>query len=152
MEAYNSKKLVAMGVWVVIMVIATMSLGSEPKLAHGQGLCRMTKEGLKACKPSVVASGQDPLPPPNAPCCSALSNADLQCLCNFKDSGFLISFYNIDPDKAMALPIKTQESLCKLRKPSFPSISFSSMDTFKKVVDGRKTYFGLCQEEVPWPP
>ncbi|XP_054776292.1 putative lipid-transfer protein DIR1 [Prosopis cineraria] len=93
MEAYGYKK-VAATVGLMVMVIGA-------SMVRGEGLCRMTKEGLEACRPSV--SGQNP-PPPTKACCSALSSADLPCLCRFKSSGFL-SFYGIDPDAAMILPL-----------------------------------------------
>ncbi|XP_028765828.1 putative lipid-transfer protein DIR1 [Neltuma alba] len=103
MEAYRYIKKVVVMVGLSLMVIGM-------NVASGEGLCRMTPEGLKACQPSV--SGQNP-PPPTKTCCSALSNADLQCLCRFKGSGFL-SFYGIEPDKAMALPLR-----CNIVQSSF---------------------------------
>ncbi|KAK9988138.1 hypothetical protein SO802_028377 [Lithocarpus litseifolius] len=75
-------------------------------LQPSQGLCHMTKEGLKACQPSV--SGQNPVPP-SASCCSALSNADFQCLCIFKNSN-LLNFYGINSTLAMELPAKCNQA------------------------------------------
>ena len=101
MEAY--KKL------VLVSLLLALSIGSETiMLANGdnQGLCHMTKEGLKACQPSV--SGQNPVPP-SASCCSALSNADFQCLCIFKNSN-LLNFYGINSTLAMELPAKCNQA------------------------------------------
>ncbi|XP_041010207.1 putative lipid-transfer protein DIR1 [Juglans microcarpa x Juglans regia] len=90
-------------VFVALMVVFMVMMGSETiMLANGQTLCRMTKEGLKACEPSV--SGLFPVPP-SAACCSALSNADMQCLCLFKNSR-LFNLYGIDPNLAFELPAK----------------------------------------------
>lgn len=101
MEGYYKKVVVMM----IVMVMVMKMTSGDP------GLCKMTKDGLEACRPSA-ASGQN-APPPTKECCSALSNADLQCLCRFKGSG-LLSFYGIDPDKAMALPIS-----CNIVQSSF---------------------------------
>ncbi|KAB1207230.1 putative lipid-transfer protein DIR1 [Morella rubra] len=94
MEAY--KKLVLVALFLALVI------GSDPMLAEGQTLCRMTKEGLKACGPSV--SGQNPVPPSEL-CCTALSNADMQCLCMFKNSR-LLGMYGINPNLALDLPAK----------------------------------------------
>lgn len=93
----GNKKFMIVGVLLAIAVVLT----------NGQSFCRMTKEGLKACKPSVTGKA-NAVDPPSSGCCSAISNADLQCLCHYKDSGWL-SFYGVDPDQAMGLPVK-----CKL--------------------------------------
>ncbi|KAL2328932.1 hypothetical protein Fmac_022359 [Flemingia macrophylla] len=96
MEASMIKK-------VMIVVLAMVMIGSGPMLAMGQfSFCRMPKEGLKSCLPSV--SGDNPVDP-SAACCSAISKADLQCFCRYKDSG-LLSIYGVDPNKAMELPVK----------------------------------------------
>ncbi|XP_061354940.1 putative lipid-transfer protein DIR1 [Gastrolobium bilobum] len=99
MEAY--KKLMIVGMLLVIAMI-----GSKPILANGQSFCHMSKEGFKACMPSV--SGENPVDPPTSACCSAIAKADLKCLCRYKDSG-LLTFYGVDPNEAMQLPVK-----CKL--------------------------------------
>ncbi|KAL5788525.1 hypothetical protein ACOSP7_005474 [Xanthoceras sorbifolium] len=100
MEAFNTKLV------IVALVLGLLAIFSgAPSGAYGQGLCGMTKEGLMACKPSVVA--QNPAPPSPA-CCSAISKANLPCFCAFKNSRALGS-YGIDFDQAMQLPSK-----CKL--------------------------------------
>ena len=90
MEAY--KRFVILALVLVVAVVA-----------NGQGsICRMTQDGLTACKPSV--SGQSPLPPSPA-CCAAISKADLPCLCSFKNSA-LLPYLGIDPNMATQLPAK----------------------------------------------
>lgn len=78
MEAYNNKK---------ILTLCLLIFGLDPKaptmLANAQALWK-DKRGSKGMPTSV--SGHNPLPL-NPPCCSTLSNADLQCLRRFKDSG-----------------------------------------------------------------
>ncbi|KAJ1382985.1 Bifunctional inhibitor/plant lipid transfer protein/seed storage helical domain [Sesbania bispinosa] len=91
MEAYNKK------VMIVGMLLAIAML------ANGQSFCHMSKEGLKACLPCV--SGENAVDPPSSACCSAIAKADLQCFCRYKDSG-LLSFYGVDPNQAMELPVK----------------------------------------------
>uniref|UniRef100_A0A5B7BYQ4 Putative lipid-transfer protein DIR1 n=1 Tax=Davidia involucrata TaxID=16924 RepID=A0A5B7BYQ4_DAVIN len=96
---YSYKKLVIVAIMVVV------SIGSEPgvEAIGGQTLCGISGDGLMSCKPSVTAG---PYPaPPSAACCSALSNADMQCLCSFKNSRLLPSL-GIDPTLAMQLPTK----------------------------------------------
>ncbi|RVW32348.1 putative lipid-transfer protein DIR1 [Vitis vinifera] len=100
MEAY--KRFVILALVLVVAVVA-----------NGQGsICRMTQDGLTACKPSV--SGQSPLPPSPA-CCAAISKADLPCLCSFKNSA-LLPYLGIDPNMATQLPAKCNiiELLTKL--------------------------------------
>ncbi|RDY08939.1 putative lipid-transfer protein DIR1, partial [Mucuna pruriens] len=97
MEAY--KKVMIMG-----MLLGIVMIGSGPMLSNAQySFCQMSKDGLKACLPCV--SGDNPVDPPTSACCSAIAKADLECLCHFKDSTFL-SFYRVDPNKAMQLPVK----------------------------------------------
>ncbi|KAL5562600.1 hypothetical protein UlMin_032347 [Ulmus minor] len=91
MAAYYGQKL----------VIIALVLAFAITIANGD-LCRMTKEGLKSCQPSV--NKQNPVPP-SAACCSAIAGADIPCLCDFKGSS-LLSFMEIDSDLAMQLPAK----------------------------------------------
>ncbi|KAI4318363.1 hypothetical protein MLD38_032078 [Melastoma candidum] len=63
----------------------------------------MSQEGFDACKPSV--SGFVPVPPSLA-CCTALADADLQCLCLFKNARMLLQAYGVDPTLALELPAK----------------------------------------------
>lgn len=93
----------------MIVVLLVAMIGSGPMLVNG--FCRMSNAGLKSCLPSV--SGDNPVDPPTPACCSAIANADLPCFCRYKDSG-LLSFYGVDPNQAMALPVK-----CKVVDPSY---------------------------------
>ncbi|KAK7264323.1 hypothetical protein RJT34_31930 [Clitoria ternatea] len=98
MEGY--KKVMIVGMLMAIVVIGP----GGPMVAHGQyTFCRVPADGLMACKPSV--SGDNPVDPPPSECCSAMAKADLKCFCRYKDSG-LLSFYGVDPKKAMDLPVK----------------------------------------------
>ncbi|MBA0751512.1 hypothetical protein Gogos_000431 [Gossypium gossypioides] len=94
---------------IVTMVVAGLALGSGPMVANGQKVCGMNKEGLKACQPSVTAGNPSP-PPPSAACCMALNEADLTCLCFFKNSK-LMNDYGIDFNRAKDLPVQ-----CNLAK------------------------------------
>ncbi|KAK9287170.1 hypothetical protein L1049_015809 [Liquidambar formosana] len=93
MEAYT--KLV-----IVALVLAAAIVNNEPMVANGLSICSMTEDGLRSCEPSV--SGQNPAPP-SATCCTALSKADLKCLCSYKN---LLPSLGIDPNQAMQLPAK----------------------------------------------
>ncbi|KAH6773392.1 hypothetical protein C2S52_003722 [Perilla frutescens var. hirtella] len=97
MESYQ-KKIAILCVFLVIII----------GVANGQMICNMSVAGLMACKPSATP----PNPPePSAMCCSALSHANMTCLCNFKNSKVLPSL-GIDPKLAIQLPQK-----CKLPHP-----------------------------------
>ncbi|ONK78206.1 uncharacterized protein A4U43_C02F15640 [Asparagus officinalis] len=67
-----------------------------------EAICSMSSEGMEACKPSV--SGPSPAPP-SEDCCSALRDADLDCLCSYRNSALLPTL-GIDPDLAVKLPKK----------------------------------------------
>ncbi|KDP46220.1 hypothetical protein JCGZ_10060 [Jatropha curcas] len=107
MEAYM-KKLAT-----ILALVMGIALVSNPVVANGaETFCHMTDEGLNACRPSV--SGQNPVAP-SAACCSALSKADLQCLCFYKNNyPWLLTTYKIDPNQALQLPVK-----CSLVEESF---------------------------------
>ncbi|MBA0871186.1 hypothetical protein Goshw_022289 [Gossypium schwendimanii] len=85
---------------VMVMAIAT---------TDAQSICNMPASGLMACKPAVTPPNP---PPPTSTCCSALSHANMRCLCSYKNSKLLPSL-GIDPNLAMKLP-----SLCKLPHPA----------------------------------
>nr|XP_033512731.1 putative lipid-transfer protein DIR1 [Nicotiana tomentosiformis] len=93
-------------------VLGTMVLGILlvlVELTNGLSLCNMNEDGLTACKPSVI----QPNPvAPSASCCEALSGADLQCLCSYRNS-LLLPSLGIDPELALALPPK-----CNLTSPA----------------------------------
>ncbi|KAE8022780.1 hypothetical protein FH972_008554 [Carpinus fangiana] len=94
--AVNSKKVFVV---TVLLVVVAISGG------NGQTICKVSISGLMACKPAVTPPNPAQ---PSASCCSALSNADLRCLCSYRNSNFLPSL-GIDPNLAMQLPEK-----CKL--------------------------------------
>ncbi|XP_054789746.1 putative lipid-transfer protein DIR1 [Prosopis cineraria] len=90
---------------VVVIVVAVMFVGGS----RGLSLCNLNEEGIAACKPSV--SEPNPVDP-STECCKALSGADLECLCSYKNS-FQLPLLGIDPNLALALPAK-----CNLTLPS----------------------------------
>ncbi|KAJ0026436.1 hypothetical protein Pint_07540 [Pistacia integerrima] len=75
----------------------------EPLGSNGDNLllCKMNMEDLKACMTSINALLNGSFP--SSACCSALSKADLQCFCEFKDSG-LLKYLDIDWKLALKLP------------------------------------------------
>ncbi|XP_009782537.1 putative lipid-transfer protein DIR1 [Nicotiana sylvestris] len=93
-------------------VLVTVFLGILlliAELTNGLSLCNMGDDGLTACKPSVTKP--NPVEP-SASCCEALSGADLQCLCSYRNS-LLLPSLGIDPELALALPPK-----CNLTSPA----------------------------------
>ncbi|KAK6279446.1 hypothetical protein POUND7_019713 [Theobroma cacao] len=88
----------------LLVVVAHIAI-----LADAQTICNMPASGLMACKPAVTPPNP---PPPTSTCCSALSQADMRCLCSYKNSQLLPSL-GIDPNLAMKLP-----SMCKLPHPA----------------------------------
>ncbi|GMP71302.1 hypothetical protein CsSME_00029770 [Camellia sinensis var. sinensis] len=93
MEAYQKVAI------VVLLLVA---------ITNAQTICNVSMDGLTACKPSVTPPNPTP---PSATCCSALSHANMQCLCSYKNSKLLPSL-GIDPNLALQLPAK-----CKLPNP-----------------------------------
>ncbi|KAA8527325.1 hypothetical protein F0562_034578 [Nyssa sinensis] len=92
---------------VAVVALLLVAIGSN--VCHAQNICNMTGEDLMACKPSVTP----PNPTlPSAKCCSALSHADLPCLCSYRKSKLLPSL-GIDPNLALQLPDK-----CKIPHPA----------------------------------
>ncbi|KAL0561473.1 hypothetical protein IC582_001901 [Cucumis melo] len=80
---------------VILVGIAGISIVME--------MCGVDEEGLTACKPWVTKPCPTEMPP--ATCCNKLSNADFSCFCKYKNS-MLLSSFGIDPDLALALPVK----------------------------------------------
>lgn len=97
MESYKKTSILS----VLLLVVVGM--------ANAQMICNMSVASIMACKPSAVAPNP---PPPSGTCCSALSHANITCLCSYKNSKLLPSL-GIDPNLAMQLPQK-----CKLPHPS----------------------------------
>ncbi|KAK9942404.1 hypothetical protein M0R45_008071 [Rubus argutus] len=96
MEAYKNLVIIA-------ALVLALAIGS-----NGQGqssICRMTKDGFKACAPSVTVTPAV-TPAPTAECCTALSVADFPCLCFFMRNSRLLNAYGVDPNLAMQLPAK----------------------------------------------
>ncbi|OMP04299.1 hypothetical protein COLO4_09753 [Corchorus olitorius] len=69
-------------------------------------ICKIPLRKLSLCRPAVT--GKYP-PKPTEGCCGLLKQADLKCLCQYKDA---LPALEIDPVRAFALPKK-----CKLRTP-----------------------------------
>ncbi|KAL3824478.1 hypothetical protein ACJIZ3_020507 [Penstemon smallii] len=91
------KKIVILTMFLCVLSINAQTLS-----------CNMTLAGLMACEPS--AKPPRPIPPTTA-CCTALSHADISCLCSYKNSTALPAL-GIDPTLAMKLPEE-----CKLPHP-----------------------------------
>ncbi|CAL9064096.1 unnamed protein product, partial [Musa banksii] len=87
---------VALAMAVVLAVACTMEVAA-------QSLCKMSQEGLDACRPCI--STVKPAEQPSDACCAALKQADLPCLCSYKNS-VLLPYIGIDPKRAMQLPAK----------------------------------------------
>ncbi|KAG8080905.1 hypothetical protein GUJ93_ZPchr0007g5057 [Zizania palustris] len=85
----------------LLMMVAAAILAVAPSPADA--VCNMSSAQLKTCQPAAATT--NPTPNPSAACCAALSGADLPCLCSYKNSP-LLSFYDIDPNRAMQLPGK----------------------------------------------
>lgn len=92
---------------IVLLVALNVALLFEA--CKGLSLCNINEDGLLACKPSV--SGPNPVDP-SPECCNALSGADLDCLCSYKNSAEL-PLLGIDPTLAIGLPAK-----CNLTTPA----------------------------------
>ncbi|KAF5741313.1 defective in induced resistance 1 protein [Tripterygium wilfordii] len=90
---------------VAMLVVMVAGFDSSRALT----LCNISEDGLMTCKPSVTKP--NPVDP-SKECCQALSVADLNCLCSYRNSLFLPSL-GIDPDLALALPVK-----CNLTTPA----------------------------------
>ncbi|XP_045821883.1 putative lipid-transfer protein DIR1 [Trifolium pratense] len=92
----------------VMIVVMLLAISNNIMFANGMTICNMTGEERKQCEPYVSGIININYKIPSHACCSATAKADLQCLCRYKDSR-LLSFYGIDPRKALKLPVN-----CKL--------------------------------------
>ncbi|RWW21031.1 hypothetical protein GW17_00014831, partial [Ensete ventricosum] len=88
---------------VVAMAMVLLLVAASTTAAAGQSLCNMTQVGLAACKPCIATV--KPEEKPTEACCTALKQADLPCLCSYKNSD-LLPYLGIDPKQAMQLPAK----------------------------------------------
>lgn len=89
------------GVMALLFFVAIATSGLT---VDAQSICNVPLESLATCKPAVTQ------PHPTAPskeCCTAISHADMKCLCSYKNSTMLPSL-GIDPDLAVHLPAKCQ--------------------------------------------
>lgn len=94
---------------VIVALMAGMVVSLNTEGSRALELCKMSEQGLNACKPAVT----QPNPVnPTSECCQALSGADLTCLCSYKNS-MVLPALGIDPNLALALPAK-----CNLAAPS----------------------------------
>ncbi|KAL2493284.1 Bifunctional inhibitor/lipid-transfer protein/seed storage 2S albumin superfamily protein [Abeliophyllum distichum] len=95
---------------VSILMLLFVAISSNVLVvSNAQTICNMSGEGLMACRPAATPPTP---PPPSAACCSALSHADLHCLCSYKNSKVLPAL-GVDPNLALQLPAK-----CKLPHPA----------------------------------
>ncbi|WOL11510.1 hypothetical protein Cni_G20273 [Canna indica] len=92
----------------VALAMAVLLLVVEMAAAGGQGPCKMSQEGLNACKPCIRSV--KPEENPTDTCCAALKQADLSCLCGYKNSS-LLPYLGIEPNRAMELPAKCNITL-----------------------------------------
>ncbi|KAI3420704.1 uncharacterized protein J3R85_012501 [Psidium guajava] len=91
MEATDKKVVLLLGLMVVIAC-----------RTDAQTLCSAPVSGLADCRPAATLPNP---PPPTAVCCDALKHADLNCLCQYKDSPLLPEL-KIDQKLALQLPKK----------------------------------------------
>ncbi|KAK7256164.1 hypothetical protein RIF29_29601 [Crotalaria pallida] len=99
------------GKWVVaLQLMVIMMMASMLNVSKSMSLCNMSEDGLNACKPSVTQP--NPVDPPSPQCCQAITGADLNCLCSYKNSPEL-PLLGIDPTLATSLPVK-----CNLTPPA----------------------------------
>ncbi|CAN4086980.1 unnamed protein product [Withania somnifera] len=96
-QYYFAKKIVALALVAIVLNSASI------EVSQAQGICNVSGEELMSCKPSVTPPNPTA---PTAQCCSALSHADMACLCTYKN---WLPSLGIEPNLAMQLPTK-----CKL--------------------------------------
>ncbi|XVE81030.1 hypothetical protein DITRI_Ditri15bG0030200 [Diplodiscus trichospermus] len=72
--------------------ILTVAMVLAIAVTDAQTICNMPASGLMACKPAVTPPNP---PPPTSTCCSALSHADMRCLCSYKNSKLLPSLAGV---------------------------------------------------------
>ncbi|KAI4344987.1 hypothetical protein L6164_012157 [Bauhinia variegata] len=85
-----------------VLLLSSLTDYGALRLSNAQTLCNVSLAGIMACKPAVTAPNPGP---PSGDCCSALSHADMRCLCSYRNSKLLPSL-GIDPNLAMQLPGK----------------------------------------------
>ncbi|CAJ2679211.1 unnamed protein product [Trifolium pratense] len=93
-----------------LMIVSMLMAIVNAMFVNGMTICNMTREERKACEPYVSSDNVTfHNHKPSRACCSATANADISCICSYKDSK-LLYFYGIDPKQALELPRK-----CKLK-------------------------------------
>lgn len=86
----------AVAVALALVLIAMIGLG------EAQTVCNMSFPDIFSCSSSMMPPNPTP---PTAQCCTALSHADLKCLCDYLKAG-AFSYLGIDPSLALQLPNK----------------------------------------------
>ncbi|KAF9606067.1 hypothetical protein IFM89_023090 [Coptis chinensis] len=95
---------------VVVMLVVLFGVsGNKITSSKALILCNLNQDDLITCKPAVTKP--NPVDP-TSDCCTALTKANLTCLCSYKNS-MVLPLYGIDPDLAMKLPEK-----CSLTPPT----------------------------------
>lgn len=98
--ALSRAKVLVQCVLLAICLVALVGRG------RAMTLCKVDSDKLGICLPAVT--GKSP-PPPSENCCSIIKQADLPCLCSYKE---VLRAFKIDPASAVELPEK-----CGLKKP-----------------------------------
>ncbi|KAL5223161.1 hypothetical protein ABZP36_027874 [Zizania latifolia] len=91
----GGKKKATMSAVALVALVALLVAA-----AGAAGLCGVDQSAVDACR-SYCTVGSTEARPSQA-CCSAVARADFGCLCSYK--GFLKSYNNIDPNRAMQIP------------------------------------------------
>ncbi|KAJ7979102.1 Bifunctional inhibitor/plant lipid transfer protein/seed storage helical domain containing protein [Quillaja saponaria] len=93
----------------MLMLIIAISNNGILQFSNAQTICNVPISGLMACKPAVTPPNPTP---PSTVCCSALTHANMRCLCSYRNSTLLPTL-GIDPNLAVQLPEK-----CKFPHPA----------------------------------
>ncbi|KMZ60632.1 Bifunctional inhibitor/lipid-transfer protein/seed storage 2Salbumin superfamily protein [Zostera marina] len=88
------KKMIVL---VALMVVAAVSV------VDGQRICNISRTEFDECLPAMIAP--DPTFPSKR-CCENIHNADLPCMCSYKDSYLATTVLQVDTELAMKIPKK----------------------------------------------
>ncbi|KMZ60634.1 putative Lipid binding protein [Zostera marina] len=88
------KKMIVL---VALMVVAAVSI------VDSQKVCNISRAEFNECWPAMTAP--NPTLPSNQ-CCENIRNADLPCMCSYKDSYLASTVLQVDTELAMKLPKK----------------------------------------------
>ncbi|KAG8078850.1 hypothetical protein GUJ93_ZPchr0007g6320 [Zizania palustris] len=83
-----------------VAMVALLLLAAATAAVGAAGLCGVDQSAVDACRSYCTAGSTEARP--SQACCSAVARADFGCLCSYK--GFLKSYSNIDPNRAMQIP------------------------------------------------